>query len=167
MRIEPAGNAEVVWCERIDPCRARVMSIPLPTSGHRFGDVILHDGEPRGTRMLGEREVSVFDELTVLSASTIGTWVLEVDVASPAALAQLLAPLEGVEHEDWTENMQMLCAACSLGTPHDRHDHRPRAEGWQRRRRIGVAAPSEQSFAPLKGFLGRWRKGIVSVTREL
>jgi hypothetical protein len=166
IRLEPKGKPEVVWCERLDPCRARIISIPLPDSRRRHGDILLHDGEPRGKRTMGGRELAVFDELTLLTASQMGTWVIEVDVASADALAQLLAPLEGTEHEDWTDNVRALCAACSLGTPHD-HDDDDRGAGWQRRRRIGVAAPSEASFAPLRGFLGRWRKGVVSVTREL
>jgi hypothetical protein len=167
VRIDPKGNTEVVWCRRIDPCRAEIVSIPLPDSGRRHGDIVIHDGEPRGTRMLGEHERSVFDELTLLEASTMGTWVIEVDVDDEATLEKLFAPLEGTQYEDWTSNVRSLCAACSLGKPHDHHDTDGGPPAWQRRRRIGVAAPSEESFAPLRGFLGRWRRGVVSVKREL
>lgn len=117
--------------------------------------------------MFRERQVSVFDEPTLLEPSQMGTWTMEVDVADEQELESLLAPLEGTVHEDWTANLQTLCAACSLGLP-DGHDHGDRPDaGWKRRRFIGVAAPSEESFAPLKGFLGRWRRGVVSLKREL
>jgi hypothetical protein len=166
VRLDPNGNSEVVWCHRIDPCRARIISVPLPESGRRHGDIMIHDGEPRGTRMLDGRERAVFDELTLLEASSMGTWVVEVDVEDEPTLEKLFAPLEGTHHEDWTSNVQSLCAACSLGTPHDEHDE-DGAPRWERRRRIGVAAPSEESFAPLRGYWGRWRRGVVSVKREL
>jgi len=32
------------------PAHAVIVRVPLPESGHRFRDVLLHDGEPRGTR---------------------------------------------------------------------------------------------------------------------
>src|SRR5688572_650560 len=56
IRLNPAGQAEVVWCTRIDPCRARIESVPLRASGRRHGDLVLHDGEPRGKRKLGRRD---------------------------------------------------------------------------------------------------------------
>jgi hypothetical protein len=166
IRLDPRGRAEVVWCQRIDPCRAQIISIPLPESGRRRGDIMIHDGEPRGKRTLSGRDVSVFDELTLLEPSSMGTWVVEVDVADEATLETLFAPLEGTHYEDWTSNVRSLCAACSLGKAHDEHDE-DGTPSWERRRRIGVAAPSEESFAPLRGFMGRWRRGVVSVKREL
>ncbi|ADX74506.1 hypothetical protein Asphe3_34010 [Pseudarthrobacter phenanthrenivorans Sphe3] len=34
-----AGAAEVVWCWRRSPAHAVISNVPLPESGHRFGDV--------------------------------------------------------------------------------------------------------------------------------
>jgi hypothetical protein len=39
---------EVVWGQRIDPARIVVKNVPLPQSGHRWGDIVLHDGAPNG-----------------------------------------------------------------------------------------------------------------------
>ena len=38
IRINPDGDAEVVWAERIDPARAELLSIPFPESNHRWKD---------------------------------------------------------------------------------------------------------------------------------
>ena len=57
IRLNPKGEAEVVWSVRIDPARARLRSIPLPSSKHRYDDLVLHDGAPNGYRKLGGEDV--------------------------------------------------------------------------------------------------------------
>ena len=42
VRLSPEGEAEVVWGRRLDPARIAVLSIPLPSSGRRWGEVVLH-----------------------------------------------------------------------------------------------------------------------------
>jgi hypothetical protein len=160
---------EVVWCDRIDPCRARIASVPLPASGRRHGDLVLHDGEPRGTRPLGDQTVSVFDELELLERSAFGTWQVTIDCSSTEELAGWISELEGesLVVEDWTESVQALCAACSLGQPHDAHEHAGPGAVCQRRRRLGVAARSAGDLAPLRQFRLWWRKGVVSVEQVL
>lgn len=73
IRVALDGDTEVLWCDRFDPCQALIKSVPLPESGRRYGDLVVHDGEPRGHRRLGDREVAVFDELTVIGKSNYGT----------------------------------------------------------------------------------------------
>ena len=41
VRLSPEGEAEVVWGRRLDPARIEVLSIPLPSSGRRWGEVRL------------------------------------------------------------------------------------------------------------------------------
>src|SRR6266446_1566999 len=38
VRLDPQGDGEVAWGQRIDPARLVVKNVPLPQSGHRFGD---------------------------------------------------------------------------------------------------------------------------------
>jgi len=57
---------EVLWSRRIDPARAILMNVPLPGSGHRWRDLVLHDGAANGHRTLRGRQVPVFDELARL-----------------------------------------------------------------------------------------------------
>lgn len=78
VRLNPNGEAEVVWAERVDPARAELRSIPYPSSGFRFGDLVLNDGAPNGYRMLGQTEVALFDCLALLQPSNFSTFVAEV-----------------------------------------------------------------------------------------
>lgn len=169
VRVSPAENAEVVWCDRIDPCRAIIHSVPLPESERRYGDLLLHDGEARGRRQFGNDSVPVFDELDVLERSAYGTWEIVVRCADPEQLQSLIAELKRAELgvEDWTGSVQMLCAACSLGEPHD-HQERDRTQGeWQPERRLGVAARSLAELSPLRRAFFWWRSEVVSVRQVL
>lgn len=58
LRVAGDDAVETVFAQRIDPCRARIESVPLPESGRRYGDVILHDGEARGRRVVGSRNIT-------------------------------------------------------------------------------------------------------------
>ena len=89
VRVSPAENPEVVWCDRIDPCRAIIQSVPLPESDRRYGDLLLHDGEARGRRQSGNQSVPVFDELDVLERSAYGTWEIVVRCCGSGAAAFL------------------------------------------------------------------------------
>ena len=50
VRLNPWGDGETLFAQRIDPARARLRNVPLPSSGFRGDDVVLHDGAPREAR---------------------------------------------------------------------------------------------------------------------
>ncbi len=85
IRLNPDADGEVVWSDRVDPARARIVSIPLAESGFRFADLVLHDGAAKGYRRLGDRDVPVFDCLQLLEASSFSTWVAEVEPSEAPA----------------------------------------------------------------------------------
>lgn len=120
------GGTEVVWCFRRSPAHAVIANVPLPESGHRFGDVLLHDGQPSGTRRLGDREVSVFDELAKLVESHAPTWQAVVAGATQTDLEVLgdLADPRGLGVDDWS-GIDVMCADCSHGRPDAAHHHEP------------------------------------------
>lgn len=66
IRLDLNNTREVVWCSRIDPARAIVQSVPLPSSQHRYGDLVLHDGAPHGYRVIRGKQIPVFDEIQLL-----------------------------------------------------------------------------------------------------
>lgn len=146
IRVSPHERPEVVWCRRLDPARALIRSVPTPESGRGYGDTVLHDGEPKGKRLHTGREVSVFDELELLSAGRLATFAV-------AVVAPVLADMEELEAasiedtlviEDWPSNVQMICHSCSEGRPHEHHA--PESESpWQPNRVVGVAAASEDA----------------------
>ncbi len=135
-------DTEVVWCQRLCPARAVIRNVPLPTSGHRFGDVVLHDGEPVGERQLGESKRAVFNELARVTASAIPTLEVEVVAPQPGDLETLLESFVERDFgaEDWTSSVRMLCRECSEGSPDDGHKHDEDAAP-STERRLGVAAP--------------------------
>src|SRR5262249_52029710 len=80
VRLNPDSEGEVVWCSRLDPARAVILNVPLPESKHRFQDVVLNDGAQNGTRVRGEREIPVFDELEIWKPSSYSTFQAEMSV---------------------------------------------------------------------------------------
>ena len=152
IRINPYDEAEVVWCRRIDPARAIIDCVPLPQSEHRFGDLLLHDGAPNGFRILGEKEVPVFDELQLLTPSEYGTFEVIVDGVSPEDVDSLaeLAGERGLAAEDWSSNLRIICKACSEGSINSKHTH---DLDQTTHRRIGFAALSE---IQVREILRRW-----------
>lgn len=160
IRVNPDEAPEVVWCDRLDLVRTRIANVPLPQSARRYGDLLLNDGEPIGHRRLGDREVPVFNELAVLQPSEFGTWEAAVEVRDRHGLDNLIALLgeHDLAGEDWTGSIRRLCKACSEGRPHDHHDEELPAEGWQPRRRLGLAARSQDE---LERLLGLWQGGTV------
>ena len=153
IRLNPHGDAEVVWCDRLDPARGQILNVPLPGSGHRWGDVVLHDGVPVGERVLGGHAIPVFDELERLVESDWPTLELHVDAPS----AEDSADLERLFYEaaaaaqDWTRSVRHLCATCSTGSVPAHGD----VQGWQPRRHVGLAARP----ADAKALLARWASG--------
>lgn len=152
VRVNPDLAPEVVWCRRLDPARAEIVNVPLPGCERRCRDLVLTDGAPAGTRHLRGKEVPVFNELALLQLSGLATFRLRVRLSDPEQLQGLLAQLGelGLEAEDWTGSVRMLCRACSEGRPHEEHD---RELPYQAEREVGVAAPPETR---LDSLLAGW-----------
>jgi tetratricopeptide (TPR) repeat protein len=167
VRICVEAAPEVVICRRIDPCRARILSVPLPESGHRFGDVVLHDGEPRGKRSHGEASISVFDELRLLESAGYGTWRVAVTCRTPEERDALLALYDHVDGaiEDWTDSVVVLCAQCSLGERCE--DHAREDTAWRPDRDLGLALRDERDLRRLRQLGLWWRRDVRDVTRML
>ena len=160
VRLNPDGdNAEVVWARRLDPVRARIENIPMPSSGYRCGDIVLHDGAAVGYRMLGERECAVFNVLELFEPSRLATFELLVDLTTRDDTEHLLKSFRTAELdvEDWTASFRVLCRQCSEGRPHEQHDQHATANDgtWQVRRHIGVAAARQDEIeAVLRSWTG-------------
>jgi len=141
IRLNPDGNAEVVWGTRIDPARVVIRNVPTPESGHHWGDIVLHDGEPKGERTIAGRVCSVFDEIELWKPSGIPTLSVEVtaaDAEDSRALEDAFAEA-GLAAEDWTKELRFLCKACSEGTAPEGHEHPPAPHTAERH--FGLAAP--------------------------
>lgn len=153
IRLDPEGERpEVVWCRRTDPATAVIENIPLPGSGYRWRDRLLHDGEPRGVRHLEGREVAVFDMIQRLDPSPYQTFEVDLRAPSPEeyqALEELANASSRHSCEDWSESIRMLCKACSEGDPDaGEHDHAPELATGEARR-FGLAAESREAAEAL------------------
>jgi tetratricopeptide (TPR) repeat protein len=145
-RINPEGDAEVVWGDRIDPARAVLFSIPFPESKFRWRDVVLHDGAPNGYRQHKGNEIPVFDVLERLEPSPFVTFVARVRMPSKPEYVEQLAKLAAEQDscaEDWTTSTRMLCKACSEGRPHELHDRE--ASPKDDMHMIGIAARDREN----------------------
>ena len=142
---------EVVWGQRLCPARVRIVNVPSPESGHRFGDVVLHDGDTLGTRRLGEHEVGVFNEIGLWQRCPTPTLTVALHAPDQAALKELSELFTGAggAAEDWGSTLRMLCKACSEGSPGAHHDH-DAASTWSPGRQVGVSAEPEAAGALLQ-----------------
>jgi hypothetical protein len=148
VRLDPARIGEVVWGQRIDPARIQIVNVPTPASGHRWGDIVLHDGAPNGERTWNGRVFGVFDELERWQPSgtpTLQVRVTATEVGDTQALTDLFEAA-GYAAEDWTASVRILCRACSEGQP-GAHDHP--VQQAEQERKFGLAAPPELAAARL------------------
>ena len=152
LRLNPWSGSETVFATRIDPARARIVNVPLPASGHRFGDVVLHDGAQVGERSYLGHQVPVFNELQRLQPSEFASFAAFVSCDSPEELEALPEfANEGVAMiEDWTAGLRQTCLRCNYGIPHQHRRHAAGAEGdWNPDRTLGVAAEDADSAREL------------------
>ncbi|MGW0970426.1 tetratricopeptide repeat protein [Streptomyces sp. NPDC002516] len=162
VRLDTEGQREVVWIERLCPTRGRVVNVPV-TGGRRYGEIVVHDGEPKGERVHDGTAFPVFDELTLFEASPLPT--LEVTVAAGEAgdLEALLTLF--TEHGFGAEpasSVRLLCACCSEGT------HQQEREVLAGAQAVALAAPESQARLLLERWaeeraIGRSWSGLASV----
>jgi hypothetical protein len=154
VRLACRDSQEVVWVRRLCPTRARVLSIPFDTTG-RYGEIVVHDGEPKGDRVIGERTYRVFDELELFERSEIPTLTVTVTVTDPADLQTLndLFDADGLGFEPLASG-QVLCACCGEGSV---VAQRATLSGMQR---CLIAAPPDAAERVLNGWqapdIGAW-----------
>jgi len=165
VRLNPDGNAEVVWAERIDPARAEIVSVPLPESGYCAGDLILNDGAPVGYRMHGESERAVFNILALLKESAFSTFKVTITVSEQTDIDELETLIEERKmiFEDWSTNYRILCKACSEGRPHTEHDNEGSKE-WSPEHDIAIAAIS---LHDINEVLVLWKNKTTRVVNSI
>lgn len=162
VRLNPWAEGETVFARRIDVVRARLMNVPLPESGHRLFDIVLHDGAKTGERALDDGTVPVFNALQILERSDHRTFVVFIRCPSPDDCNALQdADLPGIGYvEDWSASIVSLCLRCSYGVGHDpgaadsAHDDGAASnDDWQIERTLGIGA---QGKAAVERLLANW-----------
>lgn len=151
-------HGETVWGTRIDPVRLRVLSVPLPESGFRSDDIVLHDGEPVGSRVSDGREYSVFNTISRWQASPAPTISVHVEPKGELVDALVHSGAESdLRVENWTDSVVVHCKACSYGRvdfdhPDHDHDHSPASTSDEHIVRLGFAGEEQV----VRDLLARW-----------
>jgi hypothetical protein len=158
----PVG--ETLWGRRIDPARMRLLSIPLPDSGFRYGDIVLHDGEPKGKRVANGYEYSVFDMIDRWEASPVPTVEVVLDCTG-SLVDELVSALDGsgVVAENWTTSVQVLCLACSHGrVDYESPEHHHAPPTATRSKRLGCSG----RLADVETIVSSWSAAQTGVRVE-
>lgn len=94
---------EVVLAKRLCPATARISTVPVPEAGHRFGDVILYDGDAVAQATLDGVAMPVFNEIMLLEPSAYPTLGVIVPNVGDDALGDLtgLFREQGLGAEIW------------------------------------------------------------------
>jgi hypothetical protein len=158
LRLAPWDRGETLFARRIDPVRAQIINVPLPDSGYRYGDIVLHDGAATGERRFHQSRVPVMNALQRTIVSEYPTFAVFATCPRREdldALVEMRVP--GIAFiEDWTESIRHVCLRCSYGAPHKHQEGDDRADDvWRPERNLGVAAQSKRSVLRL---IERWKE---------
>ncbi len=156
LRHAASGRYELVWTDRFDPVRARILNVPTLGCGYNWHDVVLHDAEPVGKRLREGRPLSVFQALARLEPSPYRSWGVSIRAPAEADATALveLVHAEDRHAEDWTESIEALCDECAREEPHEHPE--PRPASWRPERRFGIAIERAEGAREL---LERWAAG--------
>lgn len=108
--LNPKTQPEVVEAHRIDPARAVIASIPQPSSGHRFRDVVLVETQTNRSVAVNRKRVGVHDEIERLEASKYRTWavILQTDTqADVDAFAKLCTDAD-LGFDNWSNAVRFF-----------------------------------------------------------
>jgi hypothetical protein len=146
VRLDNVPGREVVWARRLCPTRARVVSVPFDLS-RRYGEIVVHDGEPKGDRVVDDRTYRVFDELLLFEPSSLTTLSVTVTAASADDMDALADALSARGYGfEGLANGQILCRCCSEGSV---EQTRTRLSGEQD---CLIAAPLDEAREVLDGW---------------
>jgi hypothetical protein len=109
---------EVVLAQRLCPATARIITVPVPESGHRFGDVILYDGDVIAEATHDREALPVFNEIMLLEPSALPTLGVIVPNVGDDGLGDLLGLFrsQGLGAEIWVSPTGSALATSDLVT---------------------------------------------------
>ena len=84
VRLNPTTQPEIVAARRIDPVRASIESIPQPSSGRRYKDLILVENKSNGLFFQQSKKLPIHDELQLLKPSNWHTFSVLLYTSSPS-----------------------------------------------------------------------------------
>lgn len=103
--IQPKQKPEIVWARQLDPARAQIESIPQPSSGRRYKEIILFDREPVAYRVVQKKRVPVYEELEKIHLSPFKTCIVRLETHSEKDVEILdkLCFEAGIGFDNWSK----------------------------------------------------------------
>jgi ribosomal protein S19 len=103
--INPKIKPEIVWARQIDPARAKIESIPQPSSERRYKETILIDNQPIAHRNLRGKRVPIFEELERIRLSPYNTYavVLETGAQNSVDILDKLCQDAEIGFDNWSK----------------------------------------------------------------
>lgn len=103
-RLNPFTLPEIVAVRRIDPVRATIESIPQPSSGRRYKDLILIENRPNARLFQQNKQLPVHDELQLLKQSSWRTFTTLLHTGSQSDVDTLatLCLEAGFGFDNWS-----------------------------------------------------------------
>jgi len=115
-------NGEVVWCDRIDPARAKIKTIPLLDSNHNFEDLLLIDWAPDGYRRVKRVDIPVFNEIDRLEVSKFKTISIKIFEKKDSIINEI-KKIKDYNFEIWSDSINFICEDCSKGRLESKFDY--------------------------------------------
>ena len=116
VRLNPKEHPEIVIAQRVDPVRARIISIPQPSSMRGYRDLILIDSEPSGHHYLDGQRYPIFDELQYIRPSLNYTFsvILNTLERSDIDLLQQLCLKSSIGFDNWTKAYRLAASGTDI-----------------------------------------------------
>jgi hypothetical protein len=160
LRLNPGTQPEVVAARRVDPVRAIIESIPQPSSGRRYGDLVLVENKPNQTgasvQFYQQRRVlPLHDELQLLKSSNWHTYsvMLFTDTAADVDVLANLCLSANLGFDNWSNATRFF----------QPNLHRNVAEYFDQaifgkmEREVYLVAMAARQFGEIEKALSTWR----------
>lgn len=108
--LNPTSQPEIVEARRIDPVRASIESIPQPSSGRRYKDLVLIDSKAESIFFHQGRRLPVHPELQLLKQSVWRTYavLLETDSMEDVHILSGLCTKALLGFDNWSNAARFL-----------------------------------------------------------
>ncbi|MBR9920092.1 MAG: hypothetical protein GYB31_04575 [Bacteroidetes bacterium] len=105
LSLQSDQGTEVVMAERLDPVRGRVISVPQPSSGFRFDDVLLFDLRSPDKVVVGDKSFPVFRGLERLKMAHTQTFsaILHTSDRKKLDFLRKLCRDRGLGFDNWSK----------------------------------------------------------------
>ena len=110
LQLPRAEGVEIVWARSLDPARAVLESVPQPGSDFRYGDVLLHDREPCGYRVVRGGTIQVYEARDLLQRGRFKTYaaVLHTGNRQNVAILDRMCLDQQIGFDNWTGTVRQL-----------------------------------------------------------